>query len=46
VVAVEVPCSEPHVGTVEALVPFDRACPPSSLEYPALGQVAKVCVRT
>jgi hypothetical protein len=46
VVAVEVPCSEPHVGTVEGLVPFDQQCPPSTLEYPAQGQVAKVCVRT
>jgi hypothetical protein len=46
VVAVEVPCSEPHVGTIEGLVPFDRQCPPGSLEYPARGQVAKVCVRT
>lgn len=46
VVAVEVPCTEPHVGTVEGLVPFDRQCPPGTLEYPARGQVAKVCVRT
>jgi molecular chaperone DnaJ len=46
VVVVEVDCSQPHVGTVDGLVPFDQACPASTLEYPAFAQVAKVCVRT
>jgi hypothetical protein len=46
VVAVEVACSEPHVGTAESLMTFDQACPAATLEYPVQGRVQKVCVRT